>query len=175
MKSRSTLFSLVASLLLTLSASLAHGSGYACLSVDGDSRIDILMNASDAALPAASMLVLDPSVSPAKQLIARFTIDNGLLASEPFDVGHRFIATIDAKTPGSEHIGRRVGGTTLGSLSQIIFEIETLTVRHPVQIFSEGALYAGQATFVKKKGQTLKQDFDCALFLGQQPPPLFGH
>ncbi len=160
--------------LMTMTGFRAQALGYACLSVDQDTRIDVVMNEVNVSAPAQRMIILDPTLSEEKQLTANFKLEEGFLSSEDFEVGHRFTAKVDPATFGSSRGGRHIGGTVLRALDTVVFEIQTVTQKQPLQTLAEGSMYAAQAMYIKKNGENLTQDFDCRLFLGDEAPPLDG-
>ena len=158
-------------LILFLTGAPAFASGFTCLSVDRDTRINIMTDHPNAGQIAQSLVVIDPSATAAKQVIATFAIDDGLLKTTATEFGTLFTAHVDTSFPGSSRAGRKVGGTNLGSLDSISLEVETVTERRPTPLFDDGSMFAAQAIYKKKNGQELKQDFDCLLFLAESIPP----
>jgi len=115
------------------------------------------------------MKFIDPELSPSSQVIATFNVDDQVLSTESSADGIRFIALVNENTP---HPGKHLGGTRIGLLSRITVDIQTLAENAKLQTISDGTMYAAQATYEKKDGEVLTQDFDCALYLNDQPPVL---
>lgn len=164
--------SFIAALFVSLlSGTQVFASGFTCLSVDRDTRINIMTDHPNAGQIAQSLIVIDPSASTAKQVIATFAINDGLLQTTATEFSTLFTAHVDTSFPGSSRAGRKVGGTNLGSLESISLEVQTVTERRPTPLFDDGSMFAAQAIYKKKNGQELKQDFDCLLFLSESMPP----
>lgn len=155
-------FSLVCVVAGFLSSSTVFAAGYSCLSVDQDAQVVVTLETAQAEA-AKHITFIDPTLSERAKVIAAISAEN--LTHEPLQNGLRFIA--DAKVAAS---GKRLGGTRASLLDHIIVDIQTVSKAMKTQEFVEGSVYAGQVTYVKKDGQTLTQDFDCALFLGEDAP-----
>lgn len=137
----------------------SRGEGFLCLSVDQNTRIEIYFSpeSESASYSAIDKMVLkDPLVSPKRQLIAKFSAQDGLLE---FD-GNVITAYVDIQHPDSSRRGERIGGTVLGALARIEIEID-FSYAEPVQ---DGTRLSAQATYIKKNHEHLIQDFDCVRY-----------
>ena len=151
--------------LLLFSSTPAFAAGYVCLSVDRDTQVVIDI---DPSMTHAKLVTfIDPSLSASARTVAKFSDET--LMTEATGGGLRFSSKVAADI---EHPGKHLGGTRLGLLSEISLEVLTVAENARLKILTEGTMYAAQAVYTKKTGQTLTQDFDCALFLGDQAPEL---
>lgn len=150
----------------------AFATGYNCVSVDRDTRIDVLTDvlSGTPGSPqlARKVIVLDPNLSVASQITATFELADGLVTTEVFEHGYRFISKVDLSFPGSARGGRKLGGTVLSALKDITLAVHTVTKRQPIQILKNGTIYAAEVVYSKNNGQELKQDFDCQLILSAE-------
>lgn len=148
-------------------ASVAFADGYSCLSVDRNERIDVYFAETQSAVQSAAsieadrMVVIDPTVAKRNQHVATFQAADGLLRTD----GAFIQALVDLNYPGSSRSGERVGGTTLGALQMIQLEVQVKG-----DIRQAGLMFGAQATYLKRSGFELSQDFDCVSFDGVRPP-----
>jgi hypothetical protein len=157
----------------TVVSAHALAAGYNCLSVDRDTQAIVYLDQDGDHEPAAQakqLVFIDPELSKQTQTLAVFSKSDGVLLTDVIPSGHRFTGKVDLSASAIGQPGKRLGGTKLGLLESVTLEIETITARHQIEIFSEGAMFAAQVHYLKKSGQVLTQDFDCASFLGEGAP-----
>ncbi len=169
---------LVASL-IQLSPAFAHAEGIICQSVDQDLRIEVVFSSIDETstktirsveteahqLKAQLMTIVDPTVSPRRQLIAKFSARDGQLTNTQGLI----LATVDLSHPDSNRRGERIGGTVLGSLASIMLEIDFRRRERAVY----GTRFSGHVTYTKRNGEELSQDFDCVRYQDAASRELF--
>lgn len=149
----------VAMMAMALGADVARADGFACTSVDQDTKIAVYFdeaNKGNAGPRASRMVVTDPTVSVKRQLIAQFAAADGLLNNS----GSVVIAYVDLNHPDSSRRGEHVGGTVLGALSSIVLDID-FTYEEPVE---DGTELSAQVVYLKRNGEELTQDFDCVRY-----------
>ena len=175
MRSQSFLASMFMLFILTsVLSSRVFAAGYNCLSVDRDTQAIVYLDQvgdNESASPQAKQLVfIDPELSERTHQLALFSKDDEVLSTEVMPKGHRFTGKVDLNISKIGHPGKRLGGTKVGLLESVALEIETITARQQIQIFTEGSMYAAQVHYLKKSGQVLTHDFNCSLFLGDDAP-----
>ncbi len=159
--------------LLLLSSSQAFAAGYSCLSVDGDTKAVVHFaekpaNVGMLTSPEAKQVVfIDPTLSKKSQILA--VLENDAVKTTPSGDGVVYDATI---APQIKNPGKNLGGTRVGLLATITVAVQTTSENARVHSLDEQVLYSAQVTYAKKDGEVLAQDFDCALFLGDQAPEL---
>lgn len=142
-----------------------------CVSVDGDTELDILFQIEEDRYRGVWMVASDPTVAPENAEIARFEAADGLLSnSDTLVVGH-----VDLRNPKTGRKGERIGGTVLGALKLIMLDLDvdlfelnasaTADVAQPADtsIAAAGvpAKFSAQATYFKRNGDQHVQDLDC--------------
>lgn len=145
---------------ISFSSASALASGFSCMSVDRNERMDLFFDSLEEGSQATELVILNPNVSRRRQHIATFSAADGLLKTQ----GRSVEAMVDTSFPESSRKGERIGGTTLGSLASVKLEIDAQE-----QLLA-GKAFAAQATYLKTSGQVLTQDFDCIVFDGLQAP-----
>lgn len=153
--------------MLLLSSSSAFAGGYACLSVDRDTQV--VIDFAPGTSTAKQVQFIDPELSKAAQVLATFTADDQVLSTEDSSDGVRFTSIVNENIP---HPGKHLGGTRVGLLAKVVLNVQTIAENARIQAVTDGTMYAAQASYVKKDGQVLTQDFDCALFLGEEAPDI---
>lgn len=134
-----------------------------CISVDGDTALDILFQIEEDRYRAVWMVASDPTVSVANTEIARFEADEGLLVNSDTLV----VAHVDPKNPKTGRKGERIGGTVLGALTKITLDIDVdLFAVNSSSAAAEAVTvpsrFSAQATYFKRNGDQFDQDFDCS-------------
>lgn len=125
-----------------------------CLGIDGDVKYEVQIDRTQPHLPIAlAMRVSDPNVSFARQEIAYFRANDGLLSTN----GNQFTGYISEFHPLTRRRGERVGGTVLGALKQLTLEVDVDFVDQP----NARKRHAAVVTYLKKNGEELVQDLDC--------------
>lgn len=128
-----------------------------CDGVDGDIRFEILLRLTETGRARAlAMRLSDPSVALGRSEIALFQASERTLIFRESVITGR----IDPMNPKTNRAGERVGGTRLGELSTL-----SLDLRWPLAEVAQrqsGRRFGGQALYVKKNGDELVQDLDCA-------------
>lgn len=128
-----------------------------CEGVDGEVRFEILFYISGGKDPtqAVSMRVSDPNVAPRYAEIALFDAADGLLNSN----GNIIVGYVDLTNPKTGRKGERIGGTVLGALRSIMIRLDV-----DVDIAAATSKkQSAQAVYLKKIGEELVQDLDCAM------------
>lgn len=128
-----------------------------CDGVDGDVRFEIFFYIPGTKDPAQaiSMRVSDPNVSPRYAEIALFDAADGLLNNN----GNVIVGYVDLTNPKTGRKGERIGGTNLGSLRSIMIRLDV-----DMDIASGSSKkQSAQAVYLKKIGEELVQDLDCAI------------
>jgi RAB protein geranylgeranyltransferase component A len=161
---------LIATLLLSSSPALA--AGYTCLSVDGDTQ-SIVYFAEPAtdigalAAPEAKQIVfIDPTLSKKSQVLAVFDSE---VSTHPMGEGVVYVSNVDENV---KNPGKHLGGTRVGLLAQVSMKVQTVVENARMRTLTDGAVYAAEVSYTKKNGKTLTQEFDCALFLGDEVPQI---
>lgn len=145
---------------VSFAATSAQAAGFSCMSVDRNERMDLFFDSLEAGAPATELVVMNPNVSKRRRHVATFSAADGLLKTD----GRAVEALVDTSFPESSRKGERIGGTTLGALALVRLDIDAQE-----QLLA-GHAFAAQATYVKKSGQELTQDFDCLVFEGLKAP-----
>ena len=128
-----------------------------CEGVDGEVLFEILFYISSLKNPAQaiSMRVSDPNISARYAEIAIFDAADGLLHGK----GNVIVGYVDLENPKTGRRGERIGGTTLGALRSIMIRLDI-----DMDIASGSSKkQSAQAVYLKKTGEELVQDLDCAL------------
>jgi len=143
-----------------------------CVSVDGDTEIDILFQIEEDRYRGVWMVASDPTVTPENSEIARFEAADGLLSNSDTLV----VAHVDLRNPKTGRKGERIGGTVLGALKLIMLDLDVdLFELNASAVAAGGAASAGtsveasgvpakfsaQATYFKRNGDQHVQDLDC--------------
>lgn len=161
--------------MLLLSSSPAFAAGYACLSVDGDTKaiVEFAAPAPEAgtlSAPEAKRVVfIDPALSKKTRVLAVFESAKSVLHTVQADDGVVYVSTIDENV---KNPGKRLGGTRIGLLAQVSMTVQTIAENARLRTLTDGVMYAAEVVYTKKNGETLAQDFDCALFLGDEVPDM---
>ncbi|MES2856957.1 MAG: hypothetical protein V4692_13905 [Bdellovibrionota bacterium] len=147
------------------SLSGAWASGFICMSVDEDTQIRVEFtpihpDGSNREPRIKEMTVSDPNVTLPYQHIATFFAADGVLTND----GGLIEGVVDLRFPGTSRRGERIGGTKLGALKTITLDID-FSYTEPS---NDGSHYAAQATYLKRNGESLNQDFDCVLFMDSE-------
>lgn len=145
-----------------------------CVSVDGDTELDILFQMEEDRYRGVWMVASDPTVAPENSEIARFEADEGLLSNSDTLV----VAHVDPRNPKTGRKGERIGGTVLGALKLIMLDLDVDLFELNASATADGALsanasgvtvattgvpakFSAQATYFKRNGDQHVQDFDC--------------
>lgn len=128
-----------------------------CEGVDGEVRFEILFYISGGKDPAqaVSMRVSDPNVAPRYAEIALFDAADGLLSGN----GNIIVGYVDLTNPKTGRKGERIGGTNLGALRSIMIRLDVDMDIAAATSKKQSA----QAVYLKKIGEELVQDLDCAM------------
>jgi nitrogen regulatory protein PII len=161
--------------MLLLSSSTAFAAGYTCLSVDTDTKAIVYFAAPaspadvDAlAAPEAKQVVfIDPALSKKTQVLAVFESEKSVLSTRPSGDGVVYVSTVEE---GIKNPGKHLGGTRVGLLAEVSMTVQTVVENARMHSLGDGVMYAAEVVYTKKNGETLAQDFDCALFLGDAAP-----
>lgn len=142
-----------------------------CVSVDGDTELDILFQIEEDRYRSVWMVASDPTVAPENSEIARFEAAEGLLSNSDTLV----VAHVDLRNPKTGRKGERIGGTVLGALKLIMLDLDvdlfelnasaaaagTASAGTPVETLGVPAKFSAQATYFKRNGDQHVQDLDC--------------
>lgn len=143
-----------------------------CVSVDGDTELDILFQIEEDRYRGVWMVASDPTVAPENSEIARFEAAEGLLSNSDTLV----VAHVDLRNPKTGRKGERIGGTVLGALKLIMLDLDVdlfelnasavaaggvATAGAPVETLGVPAKFSAQATYFKRNGDQHVQDLDC--------------
>ena len=159
------LLSFVCAMLITLLSFQVHAETkpvprtevLVCEGVDGEVLFEILFYISSLKAPAQaiSMRVSDPNISARHSEVATFDAADGLLHGK----GNVIVGYVDLENPKTGRKGERIGGTTLGALRSIMIRLDI-----DMDIASGSSKkQSAQAVYLKKTGEELIQDLDCAL------------
>ena len=105
----------------------------------------------------AVMVLSDPRIKSGRKTIARFAEAKGTLANE----GSIYTATVNLRENPDHQPGKRLVGTRLGQLENIVMEIDfqySLPLQH-------GELTSGRMSFFKKNGSVFERRLDCTRYL----------
>lgn len=130
-----------------------------CVSVDGDTELDILLQIEEDRYRGVWMVASDPTVAPENSEIARFEAAEGLLNnSDTLVVGH-----VDLRNPKTGRKGERIGGTVLGALKLIMLDLDVdlFELNASVETLGVPTKFSAQATYFKRNGDLHVQDLDC--------------
>ena len=142
-----------------------------CVSVDGDTELDILFQIEEDRYRSVWMVASDPTVAPENSEIARFEAAEGLLSNSDTLV----VAHVDPRNPKTGRKGERIGGTVLGALKLIMLDLDVdlfelnasaaaagaASAGTPVETLGVPAKFSAQATYFKRNGDQHVQDLDC--------------
>lgn len=130
-----------------------------CMSTDQNTRIEVYFageGTADEPFAHVQMMVLkDPTVKPARQLIAEFRAQEGLLFADR----KKIIGVVDLNHPDTSRGGEKVGGTVLRSISSVVLDVD-LSYEEPLGI-GLGTRVSVLVIYRKRNGENLTQDFDC--------------
>lgn len=142
-----------------VSASASALDGYICKSVDEDVIVKVVLSPkspgqSESTRRAQVMVVSAPLLSKGRQTVARFQAIEGMLSS----AGSVFVGYVDPRHPDTRQKGKRIGGTTLGQLKQLVLDIDF----SPEYRAARGAIpLSALVIYTKRTGEDLIQEFDC--------------
>jgi hypothetical protein len=116
---------------------------------------------------AKQVVFIDPTLSRKSQVLA--LLEDEAIATTPSGDGVVYDAKFaaDVKSPG-----KNLGGTRVGLLDKVSLSVQTVVTNSRTPSIQDGVMYSAQVSYAKKDGEVLEQDFDCALFLGDQAPIL---
>jgi hypothetical protein len=105
----------------------------------------------------AALIVSSDAVGAGRKTIARFTEANLTLGNE----ASVYTAKVDHRFNDSNRKGELIGGTKLGFLQYLVLNLD-FTYARPV---ADGAPVRGDLTLVKRNGEQIAIDMDCARYL----------
>lgn len=132
--------------------------GFKCQAVDQPLVVKVFGSVSTPATRVAHIMVIsDPTVSPGRQTIARFTKENGTLENE----GATYVGNVDLRFSDTGRAGENIGGTKLGELDYVALAVDFSYTEPAVT----GETRQGHLTLVKRNGQSIEIPMACRRYL----------
>ena len=149
---------LIATALISLTASLALADGFVCKTYGDDLTIKVYNKTqpSEGTRNAAVMVISDSNVSYGRKTIAKFTAEGTLEST-----GASYTAGVDLRRLDSNRKGENILGTKLGNVDSIGLEVD-FKYNEPVDA---GTVLLGHVTIEKRDGSSISEKMDCVRYL----------
>ena len=134
----------------------AAGDGFICRAPKENLNI-ALYNSTKAPRLAEVMIVSDPTIAYGKQTIARFSREDGTLATK----GDSYVGTVDPNAAGTSRVGENIAGTKLGAIKDMALTVDFSYVR-PV---ADGEELEGLLIISKRNGDEIDVELECLRYL----------